>query len=105
MPPETGRVLMNRENELGRLQLADRLIARAEAAVMQQIADLDQRRVGGYDMALAERRLRAFANSLDALKDRRELIAMTMRQLDHGDLTPTHGIADDVPVDRTLRRP
>jgi hypothetical protein len=75
---------MDRDNEVRRLRHADRLIARAEAEVMQQIADLAKLRAASHDTALAERTLRAFANSLDALKDHRELIAKTILQIDGG---------------------
>jgi hypothetical protein len=75
---------MNRARELVMLRLADRLIAGGEAALMKQIADIDKLHADGYDTTLAERNLRAFADGVNALKDRRGLIVMTIRQIDHG---------------------
>jgi hypothetical protein len=74
---------MNRESELQRLRHADRLIARAEMALMEQIGRFAQMQVGGRDAALAERTLRAFSGSLSVLQDHRERIAKTIQQIDH----------------------
>jgi hypothetical protein len=42
---------------------------------MNQIAGFDKERVEAHETALAERTLRAFTNSLKALRQRRDLIA------------------------------
>ncbi|MGE5157762.1 MAG: hypothetical protein ACM3OF_06395 [Gemmatimonas sp.] len=75
---------MNRADELRRLSQADRTIAGAETAIMEQIADFDKQQVDGHDTALAERSLRAFANSLSAIRDHRKLVARTIQQMDRG---------------------
>jgi hypothetical protein len=61
-------------HELERLRKADRFIAGAEMRLMNQIAGFEKERVEALENALAERTLRAFTNSLKALRQRRELI-------------------------------
>jgi hypothetical protein len=63
---------------------ADRLVAAAEMAVMDQIAEVDKLRVSGDETAVAVRILRAFTDSLMALKQRRELIVHTIQQMERG---------------------
>ena len=75
---------MNRNDELQRLREADRIIDGAETAVMEQIADFEKQRVYGHDADLAERTLRAFTNSLVALRQHRNLIVRTIEQMDRG---------------------
>lgn len=75
---------MNRNDELQRLREADRIIDGAETAVMEQIADFEKQRVYGPDADLAERTLRAFTNSLVALRQHRNLIVRTIEQMDRG---------------------
>jgi hypothetical protein len=75
---------MDRSREVAMLSQADRLIARAETAVIGQIADFDKERVAWRDTAIAERTLRAFTDSLIALRGRRELIVRTIQQIDCG---------------------
>ncbi|WP_407174850.1 hypothetical protein [Bradyrhizobium sp. STM 3562] len=75
---------MDRLTEQAMLRKVDRLIAGAEMAVMEQIADLDKQCVDGHDTVLAERSLRAFAGSLEALREHRRLIVQTIRQIDQG---------------------
>jgi hypothetical protein len=79
---------MNREDELQRLREADRFIAGAEAAVVEQLAYFDKLRVDGYDTALAERSLRAFTDSLSALQDRRELVVQNIQLMERGIVQP-----------------
>ena len=66
------------------LAQADQLIARAEMAIIELIAEFDKERVAGHDTAIAERTLRAFTDSLEALKERRELTRRTIQQIDCG---------------------
>lgn len=58
---------MNRDDELRTLLQANRIIHGAEAALMEQIADLDKQRMGRHDTALAERGLQGFANCLSTI--------------------------------------
>jgi hypothetical protein len=66
---------MDRLRELESLRKADRFIADAEMRLMNQIAGFEKERVEAHETALAERTLRAFTNSLKALRQRRDLIA------------------------------
>jgi hypothetical protein len=52
-------------------------IAQAEMAVMLQIVEIDKLRVAGRDTAVAERALLAFVASLEAIRERRKLIAQS----------------------------
>ena len=72
---------MDRLRELEILSQADRYVT-SEMALMEQIAAFGKLRVDGPETAVAERTLRAFANSLTALKQHRELIVHMVRQLD-----------------------
>jgi hypothetical protein len=81
---EVDSVLMDRVSELRLLREADGRIANAETAVMKQIAQLDYLRVAGYGTAVAERTLLAFVGTLEALRERRELIVRTIQQIDTG---------------------
>lgn len=69
----------------------DRRIARAEMAVMIQIVEIDKLRVAGKSIAIAERILLAFVESLRALRERRELIA----QMAYEKTQRHHGMAAD----------
>ena len=78
---------MNRSDKLWQLRQVNRRIAGAEMAVMQQIACFDKLCADGHDTTLAERGLRAFAASLEALRGHRQLIVSTIQQIDRGHLT------------------
>jgi len=70
--------------EVAMLSQADKLIAEAETAIIEQIAEFDKARVAGHDTTIAERTLRAFTDNLKALRERRELIVRTIQQIDRG---------------------
>jgi len=55
---------MDRSKEVAMLSQADRPIAGAETAIIQQIVDFDKERVAGHDTAIAERTLRASTDNL-----------------------------------------
>jgi hypothetical protein len=59
------------------LREADARIAQGEWAVMLQIVEIDKLRVDGRGTAVAERTLLAFVKSLEAMRERRKLIAQT----------------------------
>jgi hypothetical protein len=75
---------MDRSKGVAMLSQADRLIAEAERAIIDQIVDFDKDRVAGHDTAIAERTLRASTDNLKALRERRELIVRTIQQIDRG---------------------
>jgi hypothetical protein len=75
---------IDREAEVQRLSEADQHIANAERAISEQVVQLESLRRDGHDMALAERTLRAFEDTLQTLREHRELIISTIEQIDKG---------------------
>jgi len=76
--------MVDRNFELEELWHANRRIAKAEAAIVDQELELGRLRCKGYDTKLAEQTLKAFQNGLQTLLVHRKLIHMTIEQIDQG---------------------
>ncbi len=75
---------LDRERELQRLSEADQHITNAEAAVTRQMVKLDELRRDAHDTSEAEATLKAFQDTLQTLREHRELILKTIEQIDQG---------------------
>jgi len=66
------------------LSLADAHIAKAERVIREQMAILEKLRYDGHDTTLAKETLRAFKANLQVMCEHRDLIIMTIEEIDHG---------------------
>jgi hypothetical protein len=70
--------------ELEELWRANRHIAKAEEAILDQELELGRLRCKGYDTQLAEQTLKAFQSGLQTMLVHRKLILTTIEQVDRG---------------------
>lgn len=75
---------MDRHAELVHLAQAERHIAVAERNVCEQRLEMLKLRQQGMDDKLAERTMKAFEASLATLQEHREMIILTIEQIDDG---------------------
>lgn len=73
---------MDREQEVRRLNEADRHIANGERAVSKQLAILKKLGDDGHDTAEAARQLRDFEATLATLREHRAIIVKMIDQID-----------------------
>lgn len=74
----------DRDFEVRQLCLADRHIDRAEQIIAEQGLELERLRLKGYDTKLLERTLEVLEDSLRTMYEHRNIIVMTIRQIDQG---------------------
>lgn len=72
----------DRDFEVRQLWLADRHIDRAEQIIADQQLEIGRLRLKGYDSDLAERTLRVFEDSLQAMHQHRNSIVSAIKQID-----------------------